>query len=379
MRVSAAQYVRLCAEEPFRIFFPLGALLGFTGVLLWPLFFAGVIVTYPGIAHARVMIEGFMSCFIFGFLGTAGPRVMSVRHFSSGEVMRLIVALLASIGAHLAGNHALGDLLFVVTMCLFAGSLLPRFLAREDSPSPNFALVALGMLNGIAGAALLFWSQAFGAHPDVYRLGNSLLNIGFVLLPVLGVAPFFLRRLLDLPSDETPTTRGQLAIALLLGVAIVASFVFELVTSAEAVGWIRAVLVVIYLTIALPLRGNSTLAAGLRMSLAAMAAALGLVAILSPYRVSALHVLFIGGFSVAVFIVATRVVLGHSGKLANVRRQRWLFVTALVLIILAMISRFSADFVATRNEHLNWAAYCWLLGAAIWVALVLPKVRVVEN
>lgn len=219
MRVGAAQYLRLCAQEPFRIFFPLGALLGFAGVLLWPLFFAGVIVTYPAIVHARAMIEGFMSCFIFGFLGTAGPRVLSAKHFSGSEVLRLVVALLASMCAHFAGHHATGDLLFVATLCLFAASLVPRFRAREDSPPPNFALVGLGILNGLIGAALLFWSQVFGAHPDVYRLGNSLLNIGFVLLPVLGVAPFFLRRLLELPADKSAATRAQLAFALLLGVA----------------------------------------------------------------------------------------------------------------------------------------------------------------
>ena len=40
-----------------------------------------------------------------------------------------------------------------------------------------------------------------------------------------------------------------------------------------------------------------------------------------------------------------------------------------------MIARFSADFVATRNEHLVWAALCWIGGALIWGAFVLPLVR----
>ena len=129
----------------------------------------------------------------------------------------------------------------------------------------------------------------------------------------------------------------------------------------------------------LPRRGSNTLATSLRMSLAAVAAALGLMAILPAYRISALHVLFIGGFSVALFSVATRVVLGHSGHLHLVRERRWLFLATLVLSLLAMIVRFSADFVATRNEHLMAAALCWLCAAALWGALVLPHVTRVAH
>jgi hypothetical protein len=66
-------------------------------------------------------------------------------------------------------------------------------------------------------------------------------------------------------------------------------------------------------------------------------------------------VIFIAGFSVAIFTVATRVILGHSDRLDLVRRRRGSFITAFVLITLAMIARFSAEFVATRNEHFLWA------------------------
>ena len=67
---------------------------------------------------------------------------------------------------------------------------------------------------------------------------------------------------------------------------------------------------------------NNFLAGSLRMSLAAVLAGLGLVALLPAYRVTALHVIFIAGFSVAIFTVATRVILGHSDRLDLVRRRR---------------------------------------------------------
>ena len=225
-------------EEPFRAFFPLGFSIAVVGVLLWPLFFWQVIPTYPGIMHARLMTEGFMSCFIFGFLGTAGPRVLSARHFSRGEVLRLVALIVAATAAHLVSRHAAGDALFLLALLLFARSLARRFLAREDSPPPNFALVGLGLLNGVVGAALVAFCETTNRYPDLYRLGSSLLNVGFVLLPVLGVAPFFLRRLLELPSDDDANGRRRFVFALLLGFAIDASLIAELFTGTRSIGWV---------------------------------------------------------------------------------------------------------------------------------------------
>jgi cytochrome c biogenesis protein CcdA len=85
--------------------------------------------------------------------------------------------------------------------------------------------------------------------------------------------------------------------------------------------------------------GNNTLAFALRMSLVALPAGLGLMALFPAPRVSAMHVLFISGFAVA---VATRVVLGHSGKIALVRKRRGWLATALFLIVMGMVSRFVA-------------------------------------
>lgn len=55
-----SQYVRACCEEPFRIFFPIGVLLGVVGVSLWLPFYLGAGIPYPNVAHARLMIEGFV-------------------------------------------------------------------------------------------------------------------------------------------------------------------------------------------------------------------------------------------------------------------------------------------------------------------------------
>ncbi|MBA3763715.1 MAG: NnrS family protein [Chthoniobacterales bacterium] len=192
---------KLC-EESFRVFFVVGTLLGVIAVSLWPLYYAGWIAFYPGRAHARLMIEGFMAPFIIGFLGTAGPRITSTPHFSASEIFALLTLTLLAAGLHFGGAARAGDVTFVILMLMVASALGKRFRAREDWPPANFALVALGILNALIGATFL---AAFenAAYSVPYRVGAMLLEQGFILFPILGVAPFLLPRLLDVPrSDE---------------------------------------------------------------------------------------------------------------------------------------------------------------------------------
>ena len=215
----------------------------------------------------------------------------------------------------------------------------------------------------------------------MFRIGSSFLNIGFVLLPLLGVAPFFMRRLLDLPADPAAERNlgAKAALALAAGIIIDLSLIAESSSANAVLGWTRCAVAAIYLVLTMPLAGPGALATALRMSLVTIPAALGLVAFLPAYRISALHVLFIGAFSLAVFSVATRVVLGHSGRLGLLQQRRGFMPTVVVLLILAMISRFSADFVPMRTEHLVGAAVAWLLAALLWAALVLPHVMRFED
>src|ERR1044071_6449142 len=107
------------AAEPFRIFFPTGALLGAVGVSLWIHYYLGVGIPYPNVAHARLMIEGFMASFIFGFLGTAGPRLTSTLPFSPAELLTLFTLDLLATGAHLGGAHRAGDICFLLCLVVF--------------------------------------------------------------------------------------------------------------------------------------------------------------------------------------------------------------------------------------------------------------------
>jgi hypothetical protein len=242
------------------------------------------------------------------------------------------------------------------------------------------------MLCGLAGAALLAWSED-AQYTPAYQFGSALLNECFILLPVLGVAPFFLGKLLDLPSSDLPESRAfsrgwkrQAAFNAVIGLAIVASFFFESAGRSPLPAWIRVVAIGFYLAARMPWRGRTFLADYLRAGLLFILAGFFMIALWPNYRVGSLHIVFITGFNLIVFTVATRVVLGHSGNLDRLKTRLWFFIFMSGLLFLAMVSRVSADLSArARIIHLIAAAVCWLAASLIWIIKVIPKVTVSEE
>ena len=379
--------IQLFCEEPFRLFFPVGLTLGIVGVSLWPLYYAGLIATYPATAHARLMIEGFMASFIIGFLGTAGPRITSTRHFSRGELITLLTLDLLSAGFHFGGAHRAGDALFILCLAFFLCVIGKRFIRRKDSPPPNFALVALGLLNGFAGALLLalFENKAYSAQ---YRVGASLLEQGFILLPILGVAPFLLPRLLDLPhADELPESRRlppgwitRAAFAATIGVIIDLTFITESIVVNAIAGWVRLGAILVYLIARMPRRGRSFLGDCLRVGIVTVVIGIGVEALWPQYRIGALHIVFVSGFGFIVLTIAIRVIFGHSGNAHLFQKRLPFFIVVGALIFFAMLSRYVADLAPkTRTVHLVAAAIFWLIGVLIWMGKVIPKVAIADR
>ncbi len=107
---------------------------------------------------------------------------------------------------------------------------------------------------------------------------------------------------------------------------------------------------------------------------------LAVEALWPQYRIGALHILFISGFSFIVLTVSIRVIFGHSGNAHLFERRLPFFIVAGVLIFLAMISRYVADIApAARTVHLVGAALFWIGGLLIWMIKVLPKVSVPDR
>jgi len=222
-----------------------------------------------------------------------------------------------------------------------------------------------------------------------WLLLKSLLSYqGFVLLPILGVGGYLLPRFLGLPNrQDFPTSRdlppGWLAKAgeaLVVGTVIIVSFVIE------ALGWyrsgagLRLVAAAAYLLREVPFYRSTgpanALSSSLKLALTLMLCGYLATLVFPVYRMALLHFTLMGGFSVVVLVVSTRVVFGHSGNKALLaQRNRWLRVSV-GLIVLAMVTRVSADlWPSIMKSHFIYGAVTWAAGALLWAYYVLPKVR----
>jgi uncharacterized protein involved in response to NO len=383
--VKPNRFLALCFAEPFRVFFPLGLLLGVIGVALWPLFVWHTINFYPRDAHLRLMIEGMMGSFIIGFLGTAGPRLLDARPFAAIETSTLLALQMVSASLHLAQRQKAADAAFLVLLLLFLGFMASRARTRKDLPPPNFVLVLFGFLNAIFGIVFMFAAREVTNGVFLNQLGALMLNEGFVLFPILGVGAFFFPKLLGGAKPEpadlqiaSALWRKKALIAALTGLVIWISFALEALDWTRSAAILRGLAVLFYFVVQGHLLdkpvGPPFLAHCFRLGAGLLVLALFFPAALPGFRIANLHLAFVGGFTIILFTVSTRVILGHSGHGHLFQRRLRFLIVSLVLLIIAMLARVGADFFPPgRNSHLVYAALIWLLAAAVWAWALIPK------
>ena len=379
-------------REPFRIFFPQGVLAGIVGAALWPLHFSGLVESYPGQAHARLMVNGLFGAFIFGFLGTAFPRLLSAPPLGVRNLLLLQALHLGMVIAYAVQKNFLGDVFFLTLLGLFLVLLLRRAWRRKATPPPGFVLV------GMAFACALFGAILAVAQPWMDERGASWLMLqrrfsyqAYVLLPILGIGPFLLPRFFGLPSPhDLAEDVGAFAVwkkkavfALFVGLVIIGSIFLELNGSLRAGHALRFGAVAGYLLLEFPFRKapklSNALGACLRIAFGALVGGLLLITLFPTFRVGLLHLTLIGGFATIAFSVATRVLFGHSGHLAKLQgRNRWLLV-AVGLMLFGMTTRISGDFwPKITATHYSYGAIIWIAGVLVWAYYALPRALEVE-
>lgn len=389
--MNSQRFPALCFAEPFRIFFPLGLLLGAIGVALWPLYVWHAIEFYPANAHVRLMIEGLMGSFIIGFLGTAGPRLLDARPLSPVETSTLFALQILNAFLQLVQHQGAGDIVFLVLLLTFLGMMATRARTAQDLPPPNFVLVLFGLLNAIVGIFVITAAKSMANGLFANQLGSLMLNEGFVLFPILGVGAFFFPKLLGgakpEPSDlriAAALWRKRAAIAALTALVIWSSFVLEAFGWTRTAAFVRGATTLAYFITQGHLlekpSGPPFLARCFRLGALLLVAGLFLPVALPGYRLANLHLTFIGGFSIILFTVSTRVILGHAGESHLFRKRLRFLIAALALLVLATIARVGADFIPpARNSHLVYAALIWLLGATVWAVALGPKLSLSDE
>lgn len=362
--------------------------MGLLGVAQWPLYFGGHISNYPGLGHSRLMAFGFFGGFIAGFLGTAGPRMLSSKPLRPVELTVVLLLYFSVAGCHLAGRTVAGEIAAMVWLVCMGGIGFSRFLRRGDMPPPGFALVPLAFLCALGGAAISIVETRVELHPFWPALRPLISFQGFLLLPMLGVGAYLLPQFLNLsnahafPESKSPPPgwMRQAIIALFVGLLVVATFFVE------AGGWHRIAYVARFLTVGAYLFAQmpALFTTRLKRDAVVFSIKLGLLclplgyltlALFPEWRVAWLHLVLVGGLALIALAVATRVILGHSGRRDLLTGKKGWFIISLVMMLFGMSSRMIGDFIPKiLITHYNYGALCWGIGLLVWAWKVIPNV-----
>ncbi len=373
---------KVLRADPFRLFFPLGALAGVVGVGEWLFWTVGRPVDMIGFLHTTLQSQGFLALFVFGFLLTALPRFSGAGYAEPWETLAALAGALTFLGGSLARSWTLaqaGFLFMQGSVWVFA---LRRLVRSTKAIPPSFPLLGLGMLHAFAGSLILAFTQMGQVNFDLFLVGRQMVQLGFLLCMVLGVtgklAPFLMGYAGDPREEQAPPGFPPLKLAaphVLTGLLIFAGFFTEPHwprASALARAFLATAHLLTYARIGrLPAKRTAVI---LFFWLSCWLTPLGLwaAALWPAYRVAALHVTFVGGFSLMIFSFGLLVTFSHTGRAALLNGPLRPLKAAGFLTLGAAALRASADlFPAHIKALLHNAAGLWVLAALVWLGYAL--------
>jgi len=373
-------------NEPFRLFFPLGALLAWAGVMPWLLYGVGASQEYRAVFHSVAQVQGFLTCFAVGFLFTFVPRRTGTAPPRTWELVAAAAGPVLSCAAAFDGRWALSQGLWLAAAGVVIAFAVRRLRVEQAARLPGvFLWVPIALVGGAAGAVLTLVAAMEGPHqaPQLWQLGRGLVLQGMVTGLAVGVGGSMLGAFTrgEPPAEADPLHGGRAR--LLNGaaaLAFLATFLLETQGAPRLALALRGALC--GAALAIPARlWRLPSVPGLHRRLLWAAAWLVpagyLVAAAIPeQRAAVLHIAFIGGFGLLALAVSVHVALSHGGAPEALSRQP-LRTWALGLFMGAALGfRLLAGFDA-GHSHL-WialAAAAFLSATAAWAALVAPALR----
>lgn len=378
-------------REPFRLLFPLGAVFGMVGTGHWAAYAFGWTGSYSGFYHASIQLSAYLFCFIAGFLMTMLPRSASAPLATSAELGALLALLIlqaaaASLGRWPAAAAAGAGLL--ASLGVFAARRFTRRQGTGTQPPAEFIWIPAGILMGLGGAVLFMAGQLDWVPASWLSGARPLAQQGFPVAVILGVGGFLAPRLMGTnvpsirpggcsPEHAQAMRRRRIRLHLAAAVALAASFALEGAGRIAAAYLLRAAVVTAELVWTtrcdrLPRLPELYLRV-LWLSLWMVMLGFWAAGVWPARRVTMLHLVFLGGFGLMIYAVATMVVLSHGGAPERLQRPLWPLRLAVAGVLAALAARLAADFhPAQYFACLGAAAVSWIAGAAVWLTFALP-------
>lgn len=375
------EFWKAVEKDPFRLFFPLGAALALAGVLPWAIqYFTHA--SYPRDLHRVLMIDGFSLAFVCGFLMTAVPRFTGSHQAKRSEILTVFVCVVISGFGAFSSSQSLSFLSSAAALTALIWFLARRFLQKTSNPPYTFLFIGVGLALWLASQVILFfyslgWSSSEGLvsiAQDLFTNGalmSLILGVGGRLIPgILGWQEIVThqRQRYESPEPFLKLIPAPIWIAVFI---FVGSYLLKPLLPQSLCMAARAA-VTLYFAIKYwriwkipPTRSFLTWS----LWLCCWCIGLGymLPLIWPGLGAHGMHVLFIGGFSLIMLLISTRVSLAHSalGTAAEKKLRGILIFSGLILA--AMLTRVTAIFwPKIYLDHLGFAAMIWTAGLFLW-------------
>lgn len=385
--------------DPYRVLFPAGIAFAFLATLVWTLFYSGLSGRYPGALHAGMMMGGFQLCLAGGFLMTAIPRFTGTSPATRPELAfalylalgLFLVGLLGSFGVVPDSWFTVGVFVYGVFLSLY---FLLRLMVRSHNPPASFIFVGVGLFCAVAGSGLMAWNP-MGA--DRFVLGRSLLYHGMMLSLVVGVGTRLVTANLGWMENpiiplshfgKKPSFLSQLRSSYLgvslLAILFIASFFIEIFHSLHLGRIVRALIatwmiMTTWRLYRLP-KSKTRMALWLWVSGWLIFTGMWLYSVVPSVAVDGAHLMFIGGFTLMVFMIASRVTLSHGGFDLSFEDTSPVYsVIGSVTAVVALIRFLAGIFPEARRDTVLTASALLLITLGIWSATFLGKVLIVKS
>ncbi len=379
------------SHAPYRLFFPLGALLGAIGVGHWLLYTFELQEEYSGQGHALVQVQSFLLAFACGFLLTMIPRRMQTAGPSRVELVLLTLALVSTTFGNLTDRFWLSQVGYLVVLATLVNFVRSR-IGQSDQmhrPPPSFLFVPAGLICGLVGGVTVLLQTLDLVPAWAMPIGRGLMQEGVFLCLILGLGHLLHPAIMGYAADpdaQSPITGSRLpyvlAAVLLAGSYPAAEWMLTrmdrtmVVRAVYGLRWLLVTIIYVY-----SIRAHRwPKAPGLNrrfIYIAFWMIPLGLLmaSAMPVYRVAALHVMFVGGFSLLTFGISTHVIALHGGHAESVMQKPWQVWVFGSLFLFSMLTRVSADFLVGYWTHIEGAALAWIVAMLFWVVLNASRLR----
>lgn len=329
--------------EPYKLLFPLGTFIGLIGVIIWLFFQARWIGFFPRSAHGHLMFFGLLWSFIAGFLMTAIPKMTSTFSAQLWEIVVAVVLVLLQLVLNIRNLTSISMALFGLQNLFLLFFILRRFVIHRKIPFFGFIFLPVAFLQSFIGIFLFFY-QSYDKSLILLFCGeafvlNLILGLGSRLIPVISRLPNAL-----LPNEASK--HDQWTWPLLTLIFINLGYWVEPLDIQKDLGLILRIVGILIAAIKLFKffkRPSTWSYSGIGLKIAISMLFFGQLLSLSifGFYLAATHLLYIGGFTLITFMIATRVMLAHGNKSLEYEISSKRILALIGLFLLSALLRFT--------------------------------------